>query len=1070
LEEVISTQSTAQALAPSPLSLLEDGLEALDLGLAIFDIDLVLVECNRLFQRIRNYPANLCQPGVALADLLAHDRAHDQLGRNGGDPIDAWLNRAASGQRHATEDALTDGRVIATVMAPMGQGGILLTFADVTEKSVAERELRASKEWQDLVTEASSEGIYDWDVGSNALKVTYRLTAMLGLSPGELTSDDWAERVHPDDYESYRTAIAAHFKGATAYLNCEYRIKRNSGDYIWMSDNGKCVRDADGRAIRLVGAVADITARKLTEASLQKSEERYELAMSAINEGVYDWDITTNKTHYTEGVRQALGFSPDQLATAEDWGSRIHPEDRHAWQQGLLDHFKRKTERFTCEFRFRGPEGEWRWARQHGIAQFDQAGQAVRMIGATGDITELKQQIAETERVKEQLSKAIDSISEGFAIYDSDDRLSVCNDYFRKLYPGIEQMIVPGITHEQILRAAVENNVIAGIEGDPYDWVAERLEGRKNPTGPFDLQLADGRWAKVAWRRTIDGGTVGVLTDITDIKQIEIALRESEERYSIAMDAANEGLWDWDLERGDMYISPKLARDLALSLDKDGRISTDAWQERIYPDDITGYHGAIRSHLRGETEFYSCEFRARAASGDYVWLFHRGLGLRSEDGQVFRMAGSTTDITDRKEVELKVRESEERYALATEAATEGIYEWDLATNGLNVSERLKDIVGVGSLTSDSWAARVHPEDMPTYRTAIVDHMKGVTDYLSCEYRIRREDGDYIWAADNATSVRDENGTVLRLVGAIADVTERRRAEEELRDAKARAESANQMAMEKATTLEALSSQLSKYLSPQIYNSIFTGEQSVEIAAKRKKLTIFFSDIVDFTATADQLESEELTALLNQYLTEMSNIALANGATIDKFIGDAILAFTGDPESKGVAEDALACVHMAIAMQQRMRGLRTEWQAKGLDQAFELRIGINTGYCTVGNFGSEDRMDYTVIGNEVNLASRLESHADVGGIMLSHETWALVRDEIGAEPAGEVALKGIPQPVKAYRVTDSLEAADDENAVREAQRALRRLQADGADSVGAQADAIDALETALARLRDSGNSD
>ncbi len=1071
MEGMISAHSTTLAVAQSPLSLLEDGLEALDLGLGVFDDDLLLVECNRLFQRLRNYPANLCQPGVPLADLLAHDRAHDQLvGRNGDDPVGTWLDRATSEQRHVVEDALTDGRVITTAMTPMGHGGLLLTFADITEKSLAERELRASKEWYDLVTEASSEGIYDWDVGTNALKVSYRLTAMLGLSPGELTSNDWADRVHPDDMDTYRTAIAEHFKGTSPYLNCEYRIRRNSGDYIWMSDSGKCVRGADGKAVRLVGAVADITARRLTEASLRKSEERYERAMAAINEGVYDWDITTNKTHYSEGVREALGFTPEQLATAEDWASRVHPDDRHAWQQGLVDHFKRKTERFTCEFRFRGPDGEWRWARQNGIAEFDAEGQAVRMVGSTGDITDLKVQIAETERVKEQLSKAIDTISEGFAIYDADDRLAVCNDYFRELYPGIEHLIVPGISHEEILRAAVENGVVAGIEGDPYDWVAARLEARKNPQGPFDLELANGRWTKVAWRRTHDGGIVGVLTDITDIKHIEIALRESEQRYALAMEGANEGLWDWDLAGGDMYISPKLSKDLALPVSAEGRITTDAWQERIYPDDLERYRTAIRAHLRGETDFYSCEFRARGAGGAYVWLFHRGLGLRGEDGRVFRMAGSTTDVTDRMEAEMKVRESEERYALATEAATEGIYEWDVTTNDLRVSDRLKDIVGVGSLTSNNWAARVHPEDMDSYRAAIVSHMKGRTSYLSCEYRIRREAGDYIWAADNATSVRDENGKVMRLVGAIADVTERRHAEQELREATARAEAANQLAMEKATTLEALSSQLSKYLSPQIYNSIFSGKQSVEIAAKRKKLTIFFSDIVDFTATADQLESEELTELLNQYLTEMSNIALEHGATIDKFIGDAVMAFFGDPESKGTAEDALAAVHMAIAMQKRMRDLRAEWQAKGVDHPFELRIGINTGYCTVGNFGSNDRMDYTVIGNEVNLASRLESQADAGGIMLSHETWSLVRNEIPAKGAGEVTLKGIPNPVKAYRVTEALDdMAEEEATMLEAHRALRMLREGKAPAEDLPA-AISALEAALARLREKDNPD
>ena len=145
---------------------------------------------------------------------------------------------------------------------------------------------------------------------------------------------------------------------------------------------------------------------------------------------------------------------------------------------------------------------------------------------------------------------------------------------------------------------------------------------------------------------------------------------------------------------------------------------------------------------------------------------------------------------------------------------------------------------------------------------------------------------------------------------IVDVSAEKRAERELLEAKQRTEEANQLALEKNRMLEVLSSKLSKYLSPQLYRSIFSGEQDVAIASKRKKLTVFFSDIAAFTETTDNLESEDLTDVLNHYLTEMSAIALKYGATIDKFIGDAMLLFFGDPESRGVKEDAKACVMMA----------------------------------------------------------------------------------------------------------------------------------------------------------------
>jgi class 3 adenylate cyclase len=241
------------------------------------------------------------------------------------------------------------------------------------------------------------------------------------------------------------------------------------------------------------------------------------------------------------------------------------------------------------------------------------------------------------------------------------------------------------------------------------------------------------------------------------------------------------------------------------------------------------------------------------------------------------------------------------------------------------------------------------------------------------------------------------------------------------EARRRAEEANERVLEQNRMLESLSNKLSKYLSPQVYSSIFTGRQSVEISAKRKKLTVFFSDIAGFTETADRLESEDLTQLLNHYLTEMSQIALAHGATIDKYVGDAIVIFFGDPETRGVREDALACVKMAIAMRERMRELGEVWRASGIENPLQCRIGINTGYCTVGNFGSEDRMDYTIIGGGVNLAARLETSAEPGDILISYETYAHVQGEIHCEEHGQITVKGLAYPVATHLVVDTYDA-------------------------------------------------
>ncbi len=223
-------------------------------------------------------------------------------------------------------------------------------------------------------------------------------------------------------------------------------------------------------------------------------------------------------------------------------------------------------------------------------------------------------------------------------------------------------------------------------------------------------------------------------------------------------------------------------------------------------------------------------------------------------------------------------------------------------------------------------------------------------------------------------------------------------------------------------LATLSMKISRYLSPQIYKSIFSGQKDVTIHTERKKLTIFFSDIKDFTATTERLQPEQVTLLLNEYFTEMSNIALKHGGTIDKFVGDAILIFFGDPESNGEAEDAKACVRMAADMQHRLAELNVKWRNEGVEHPFRVRMGINSGYCNVGNFGSADRMDYTIIGAEANLAARLQSVAEPGRIVVSYETYALVRDILVAHALPPITMKGISREVVPYAVEGMLDAA------------------------------------------------
>ena len=296
---------------------------------------------------------------------------------------------------------------------------------------------------------------------------------------------------------------------------------------------------------------------------------------------------------------------------------------------------------------------------------------------------------------------------------------------------------------------------------------------------------------------------------------------------------------------------------------------------------------------------------------------------------------------------------------------------------------------------------------------VADAEHGIEEWVAARMAIHRNpgepwlqqrtDGRWVLITERGTS---DGGTVA----IFSDITDLKQREAEL--------------TEKSNALQQLSQQLAKYLSPQIYDSIFAGRQEVKLASQRKRLTVFFSDIAGFTETTERLQPEDLSQVLNHYLTEMSQIALAHGATIDKYVGDAILIFFGDPETRGVKEDAVACVKMALAMRKRIAELQATWRASGIEEPLRCRMGINTGVCTVGNFGSEDRMDYTIVGTDVNLAARLETACPPDEILISYQTHAHVRDVVCCEEIGHIDVKGIAHPVATYRVVDLFDDMED----------------------------------------------
>jgi len=242
---------------------------------------------------------------------------------------------------------------------------------------------------------------------------------------------------------------------------------------------------------------------------------------------------------------------------------------------------------------------------------------------------------------------------------------------------------------------------------------------------------------------------------------------------------------------------------------------------------------------------------------------------------------------------------------------------------------------------------------------------------------------------------------------------------ELERQKGIVQAAKEEAEKQQQLLQKASDRLSKYLSPQICEQIFS-DVEFDTGTGRKKLTIFFSDIANFTSITESMEAEELSGFLNFYLTNMCEIALKYGGTIDKFIGDSVMIFFGDPQSKGPEQDALACCNMGIEMLAFVEKNEELFKEQfNFPEKLEIRIGVHSGVCSVGNFGSDQRLDYTVIGRAVNVAARLEQAAPNNSMLFSNSTKSLLGDTFQVSDSIEVKAKGIDRPIIGYILTNQV---------------------------------------------------
>jgi PAS domain S-box-containing protein len=542
---------------------------------------------------------------------------------------------------------------------------LALLLRQLAQGEAVRRSLEVSQERYALAVAGSDDGVWDWDYRSGLAFDSARSRELLALPSGvevqPIAEQVAALNLHPDDVQRRAEALRAHLAGEAPAYECEYRVRHADGQYRWVRVRAMCIRDAAGRPIRMAGSVSDIDARKRTEEALRLSEERYAIAMTGSDEAHWVWNIRTDELFASAQLRRITGMADDvPLATRTQWVATVPivEEDRAQLEHKIAEHLAGRTPRMEAEYRIvDARNGEVRWLHSRGQCFRDANGEPERMAGSLVDVTARKHAEQALRESQQRYELAVAGANDGILDWDIvADRLYASDRAMRMV--GLEPdpvvpihtraqwaaLVMPRFHPEDALRLKAE---LHGSEDNPADA----------HEGEYRVRGADGeyRWIRFRGRvvRNAEGRAIrwaGSTSDVDALKKTEQALRESQQRYEIAVAGANQGLWDWDMVADTVFFSER-AQQLVGNPPGPSLRPRQEWSARgrCHPDDVAGVRRSLSAYLHGASRAWEAEYRLwHAASDSWHWYRDRGVALRDASGKPYRMAGSLEDITDRK--------------------------------------------------------------------------------------------------------------------------------------------------------------------------------------------------------------------------------------------------------------------------------------------------------------------------------------------------------------------------------------------------------------------------------------
>jgi PAS domain S-box-containing protein len=403
---------------------------------------------------------------------------------------------------------------------------IVGAWSDISARKKAEEAKDTAQSRLTRLLAASPAVIYSFEARGEFRPtfVSENIRDWLGYEPSEYleSPDFWRRCVHPDDLATVEAEFPQLFEKGR--YTVEYRFLKSDGSYCWVSDEWRLILDEAAQPLEVVGSWSDITARKTAEEVAAAARARIARLLACSPAVIYSFKATGDytPTYISENIRDLLGYDSDEyLQSPEFWQERVHPDDLSR----ILGSYSRLLEqgRLTTEYRFRKKDGSYCWISDDLLLVRGSTGEPIEVVGAWSDISARKLAEEAQRETEQRLIDAIESIDEGFAFYNAEDRLVLSNTRYREMLhaDGIEE-IAPGTPFESIVHKAIACGRIRDIgPGGAEQWIAERLQRHRNPGVPMIQRRTDGRWIQVSERRVSGGGIVTVYSDLTELKDKE---------------------------------------------------------------------------------------------------------------------------------------------------------------------------------------------------------------------------------------------------------------------------------------------------------------------------------------------------------------------------------------------------------------------------------------------------------------------------------------------------------------------------------------------------------------------